>query len=125
MPPVPHGVRLAVPGRPEVRFHHFFDKPIFDGDHSPLVLGWSDDQLRSIVDRLAEWLPKGLPEGMRLATASCARSIVAEKRLTGRAVHFARGKEAYGGPRRYRSGDLRYTPGTTSPIPWTFCRRPV
>ena len=75
-------------------FEKLFDNPLY-GNHSPLVLGWTDDQLKPLVDRLAPFLPDNLTDQMQLATASCARSIVAEKKLTDRAVHYARRKDAY------------------------------
>lgn len=89
-------------------FRNIFDTPLF-GDHSPLVLGWSDDQLWPVVDRLADVLPPNLTEGMQLAIASCALSIAVEKQLTGRWVHFPRAKEAYRVPTRYRRCGPRYT----------------
>jgi hypothetical protein len=46
---------------------------------------------------------------MVLAVASIARSIVTEKKATGRAVHYARAKERYRRPMRYRDGDFRYS----------------
>ena len=85
-----------------------FDNPVF-GDHSPLVLGWGEDQLWPIVDRLAPWLPDNMTVAMRLAIAGVARSIVTEEKITGNGVHFARGKDAYRIPKRYRDGDPRNT----------------
>ena len=85
-----------------------FDNPVL-GDHSPLVLGWDDDQLRPIVERLAPLVPDNLTVAMRLAIAGVARSVVTEEKITGRGVHFARGKDAYGTPKRYRDGDPRRT----------------
>ena len=79
------------------------------GDHNPLVLGWGEDQLWPIVDRLAPWLPDNLTVGMKLAIAGIARSIVTEEKITGNGVHFARGKDAYRMPKRYRDGDPRNT----------------
>ncbi len=89
-------------------FRNFFHNPVF-GDHNPLVLGWSDDQLWPIVERLTPWLPDNLTDAMRLAIAGIARSIVIEERITGNGVHFARGKDAYRMPKRYRDGDPRNT----------------
>ena len=89
-------------------FQRLFDNPLY-GNHSPLVLGWTDDQLEPLVDRLAPFLPDNLTDQMQLAIASCARSIVAEKKLTDRAVHYARRKDAYRVPQRYRCGDPRYS----------------
>ena len=85
-------------------FPRLSDNPLF-GDHRPLVLGWRDDQLRPIADQLAPWLPDKPTEQMLLAIASIARSIVAENKRSGRAVHYARGKEPYRQPKRYRDGD--------------------
>ena len=89
-------------------FRCLFDNPVF-GDHSPLVLGWGEEQLRPIVDRLAPWLPDDLTVEMKLAIAGIARSIVTEEKITGHGVHFARGKEPYRMPKRYRDGDPRNT----------------
>ena len=46
---------------------------------------------------------------MKLAIAGIARSIVTEEKITGNGVHFARGKDAYRMPKRYRNGDPRNT----------------
>ena len=89
-------------------FRCLFDNPVF-GDHSPLVLGWGEDQLWPIVDRLAPFMPDNLTVGMKLAIAGVARSIVTEEKITGNGVHFARGKDAYRIPKRYRDGDPRNT----------------
>jgi hypothetical protein len=77
--------------------------------HSLLVPGWSEDQLTASVERLIPWLPNGLTDQMRFAVASVARSIVVESIITGRGVHYARAKEPYRRPRRYRYGDPRFT----------------
>jgi hypothetical protein len=89
-------------------FQRLFDNPLY-GNQSPLVLGWTDDQLGPLVDLLAPLLPDNLTDQMQLAIASCARSIVAEKKLTDRAVHYARRRDAYRVPQRYRCGDPRYS----------------
>ena len=89
-------------------FRCLFDNPVF-GDHSPLVLGWGEDQLWPIADRLAPLLPDNVTVAMRLAVAGVARSIVTEEKITGNGVHFARGKDAYRTPKRYRDGDPRNT----------------
>ena len=102
---------------PDVEFQRIFDNPVF-GDHSPLVLGWTDDQLRPVVERLDPWLPDGLTDKWKLAIASCALSVVAEKKLTGRGVHYARRR----GLTRYRSGigaEIPTSRGTSSPARWT------
>lgn len=91
-----------------MKFTLFFDSPLL-GQHVPLVLGWSDHQLWPIVDRLAQLLPTGLSEGMQLAIAACARSIVVEKRLSGCGVRYARAKDSYRIPKRYRCNDPRYS----------------
>ena len=89
-------------------FRCVFDNPVF-GDHSPLVLGSAEDQLRPIADRLAPFMPDNLTVAMRFAIAGIARSIVTEEKITGNGVHFARGKDAYRIPKRYRDGDPRNT----------------
>jgi hypothetical protein len=89
-------------------FQNLFDNPLY-GNHSPLVLRWSDDQLKPLVDRLAPFLPDNLTDQMQLAIASIARSIVTEETITGRGVHYARKKDPYRQPQRYRDGDPRFT----------------
>ena len=89
-------------------FRCLFDNPAI-GDHSPLVLGWGEEQLGPIVDRLAPCLPDDLTVEMKLAIAGIARSIVTEEKITGNGVHFARGKEPYRMPKRYRDGDPHNT----------------
>jgi hypothetical protein len=89
-------------------FQLLFDNPVF-GDHCPLVLGWSDDQLKPVVNRLASLLPDNLTDQMQLAIASIARSIVAEEKITGLGVHYARKRDRYGQPQRYRDGDPRFS----------------
>jgi|SRR5271163_5085525 len=74
-----------------------------------LVMRWRDDQLRSLVERLIPWLPDSLTDQMQLAIASAARSIVVAAIITGQGVHYARGKEPYRQPKRYRDGDPRFT----------------
>jgi hypothetical protein len=89
-------------------FQLLFENPVF-GDHCPLVLGWSDDQLKPVVNRLASLLPDNLTDQMQLAIASIARSIVAEEKITGLGVHYARKRDRYGHPQRYRDGDPRFS----------------
>jgi len=71
----------------------------------PLVLMWHVDQLRPLVDLLIPWLPEGLTVQMQLAIASEARSIVVDHVISGRGVHYARAKDSYRTPKRYRDGD--------------------
>jgi hypothetical protein len=89
-------------------FQKLFDNPLW-GDHCPLVLRWRDDQLKPLVDRLAPLMPDSLSDQMQLAVASVARSIVTEKTITGHGVHYARAKDPYRRPKRYRDGDPRFT----------------
>jgi hypothetical protein len=89
-------------------FQRLFDNPLY-GNHSPLVLGWSDDQLWQVVDRLAPLLPDKLTDQMQFAIASIARSIVTEEKITGVGVHYARKKDRYRRPQRYRDGDPRFS----------------
>ena len=59
-PDVAGGPRQPDGRRPGMTtFRCLFDNPVF-GDHSPLVLGWAEDQLWPIVDRLAPFLPDNL-----------------------------------------------------------------
>jgi hypothetical protein len=87
---------------------HIFADPLW-GNHSPLVLGWDDDQLKPLVHALAPLLPGSLTDQKRYAVASVARSIVVESMITGRGVHYARAKSPYSQPKRYRSGDPLFT----------------
>ncbi len=87
---------------------HIFADPLW-GNHSPLVLGWDDDQLRPLVHALAPLLPGSLTDQKRCAVASVARAIVVEKMTTNRGVHYARAKEPYRRPKRYRNGDPLFT----------------
>jgi len=80
-----------------------YDSPVY-GFHDPLVLGWSDDQLRPIVKRLRPRLPTGLTANMLLAAAGCALSLAVEKKSSGKRLRYARAKEPYRAPKRYRSG---------------------
>ncbi|MGW4019117.1 hypothetical protein ACWECW_22715 [Rhodococcus ruber] len=77
--------------------------------HSPLVLGWSDEQLSTIAEKLRPRLPGEPTDRMVLAAAAVARSIVLEEKVTGRGVHYARGKPFYGIPVRYRADDPHFT----------------
>jgi hypothetical protein len=85
-----------------------FENFVF-GEHTPLVLRWSDDQLREIAERLAPFLPDSVTEDMQFAVASIARSIVVDQRITGQGVHYSRKKNVYSRPERYRNGDPRFT----------------
>jgi hypothetical protein len=89
-------------------FEKLFDNPLY-GDHAPLVLRWSNDQLAAIAECLAPLLPDNLSDQMILAIACIARSIVAEHAISGRRVHYPRGKDRYRLPKRYRDGDPRLT----------------
>src|ERR1700741_3371435 len=89
-------------------FPRLLDDPLY-GNHSPLVMGWSDGQLEPLVDQLVPLLPDELTDQMHFAIASIARSIVTEEKITGRRVHYARAKDPYRQPNRYRSGDPRFT----------------
>jgi hypothetical protein len=90
-----------------------FNDPVraqnFYGDHAPLVLRWSNDQLSAIAECLAPLLPDNLTDKMQLAIAGIARSIVAEHAISGRRVHYPRGRDRYRLPKRYRDGDPRLT----------------
>lgn len=79
------------------------------GNHSPLVLRWHDAQLGPLALALRPFLPDNATDRMGFAVASVARSIVVEKRLTDRGVHYARAKGPYSVPRRYRDGDPLFT----------------
>jgi hypothetical protein len=85
------------------RLFDLFDSPVY-GFHDPLVLWWSDDQLRPIVERLRPRLPESLTARMLLAIAACALSLVVAKMVSGKPLRYARAKEPYRVPKRYRSG---------------------
>jgi hypothetical protein len=91
-----------------MRIEGFFDDPLW-GNHGPLILRWNDGQLKPIVERLGPLLPKNLTDEMRYAVAGVARSIVVENLMTGRGVHYARAKDPYSRPKRYRDGDPLFT----------------
>lgn len=85
-----------------------FADPLW-GNHSPLVLRWHDDQLQPLVEPINSFVPENATDRVRYAVASVARSIVVEKVLTDRGVHYARAKGPYGTPKRYRDGDPLFT----------------
>lgn len=85
-----------------------FADPLW-GNHSPLVLRWHDDQLEPLVEPLRSFVSDNATDRVRYAVASVARSIVVEKALTDRGVHYARAKGPYGTPARYRDGDPLFT----------------
>jgi hypothetical protein len=89
---------------------NLLDNPLY-GDHAPLVLGWSDDQLHLIADRLRpSLLPANRTDQMWLAIAAVARSLVTERTVTrDLGVHYARAKNPYSQRKRYRTGDPRFT----------------
>lgn len=91
-----------------MRTENIFADPLW-GNHGPLVLRWDDDQLKPIVAGLGPLLPTTLTDEMRYAVAGVARSIVVENMMTGRGVHYARAKDPYSPPKRYRDGDPRFT----------------
>lgn len=85
-----------------------FADPLW-GNHSPLVLRWHDDQLEPLFEPLGSFVHANATDRVRYAVASVARSIVVEKMLTDRGVHYARAKGPYCTPRRYRDGDPLFT----------------
>ena len=91
-----------------MNLHRLFGNPLF-GNHSPLVLRWSDDQLWPFAERLAPNMPAGTTLEMMLAAAAAARSVVTEEKVSGKAVHYSRRRESYSNPDRYRDGDPRNT----------------
>src|SRR5258708_31591918 len=108
MSPTPATQKTSGWGRPDMAFEKLFDNPL-DGGRAPVVLRWSDDQLAAIAECLAPLLPDNLSDQMILAIACIARSIVAEHAISGRRVHYPRGKDRYRLPKRYRDGDPRLT----------------
>jgi hypothetical protein len=89
-------------------FSNLLDDPLF-GAHCPLVLRWSNDQVEPLVHPLAPLLPDNFTDRMLFAAAAIARSIVTEKVITGGGVHYARAKDPYNRPQRYRDGDPLFT----------------
>ncbi len=90
--------------------------PVF-GRHAPLILGWSDEQLLPLVQRLSPVLADGLTEQTQLAIAAVARSLVVDRKAAGPGLHYARGKDPYSRPLRYRDKDPRAT--------WWFVTRAI
>ena len=89
-------------------FRCLFDNPVFGG--SPSV-GPGVDRRPTLTDRRPA-VPVDAPEsteGFVFAVAACARSLVAEAKLTGGGLHYPRAKEPYRAPKRYRSADPRFT----------------
>lgn len=80
-----------------------YGRPVY-GDHEPLVLGWSDDQLQPAVDLLQHRLPTGLTTRMGFAIASVALALVIEKTRSGNPLRYPRARDAYRIPKRYRRG---------------------
>ncbi|KQY02934.1 hypothetical protein ASD37_25640 [Mycobacterium sp. Root135] len=99
----------------EPPFARLFDSQLFD-DHAPLLWGWSESDLTLVLDRLAHLLPANLPGRMQMAVAASALSIAVEKRRTGGGVHYARAKDAYGVPARYRCDPSRSWHYTTRSV---------
>ena len=88
-------------------FEQLFDNPLY-GDHAPLVLRWSDDQLAAIAECLAPLLPDNLSDQMmprhrehRQVDRRGARHLRSSGALSpGQRPLTAR-------PKRYRDGDPR------------------
>jgi hypothetical protein len=89
-------------------FSNLLDDPLF-GAHCPLVLRWSNDQGEPLVRPLAPLLSDNLTDRMLSAVAAIARSLVTEKMISGGGVHYARAKDPYSRPQRYRDGDPLFT----------------
>lgn len=86
-----------------------FGSEVWKGKHPALTLGWLDDQLVPVAVVLDPFLPGGLTREMKCAVAACARSLFVESHLSGHPVRYARAKEHYRGPKRYRQGDRFYS----------------
>lgn len=91
-----------------MRIEGLFADPLW-GNHAPLVLRWHDHQLEPLLKPLSSFVPDNATDRVRYAVASVARSIVVEKTLTGCGVHYARARDAYRVPIRYRDGDPLFT----------------
>ena len=91
------------------RLFDFYSGAVWGTKHAPLVLGWTNEQLAPSVEILQPYLPDHYATGLKFAVASCARSLVLENKLTGQPMRYARGKEHYRIPARYRSEDRFYT----------------
>jgi hypothetical protein len=61
------------------------DRPIWQ-DQSPLVLGWSDGQLRGIAEAIGPRLTPQLTDSVLMTAASIARSVVIERLTRSRGV---------------------------------------
>jgi hypothetical protein len=76
------------------------DRPIWQ-DQSPLVLGWSDGQLRGIAEAIGPRLTPQLTDSVLMTAASIARSVVIERLTRSRGVYYSRARNFYR-PSRYR-----------------------
>jgi hypothetical protein len=92
-----------------VTFTNILRNPVI-GTHNPLRLGWSDEQLWPVVERLQAVLDTSdLNDNHMLATASVAMSLVMEMKYTDGGLRYARRKDVYNIPKRYRCGDPLFT----------------
>lgn len=90
------------------------------GEHRPLMMGWTEEQLHASVAALRPWLTattKNMSGRMEVAVASVARDIVVDDLLGGRGVRYYRAKSPYSLPGRYRSKDPLFT--------WHFVTRAI
>jgi hypothetical protein len=77
--------------------------------HAPLLMHWDEDQLWPLAALLDPFLPTGLSDRMRLATASVARDLVLDHLIGGGGVHYSRKKSRYGTDRYRRKSDPLYS----------------
>ena len=90
-------------------FHNILQNPVI-GRHTPLRLRWSDEQLWPVVEQLQTIVDtSGLNDNHVFAAASVARSLVVEMKRQGGGLRYARRKDAYNIPKRYRCGDPLFT----------------
>lgn len=87
----------------------WFASQVWNGRHNPLRVDWRDDQLAPIAERLRSKMPDAPKRKGLFAAAAVTRSLVREAKLTGRPLRYARAKEHYRVPPRYRSGGPHYS----------------
>lgn len=86
-------------------FADLYPAPLWGQVHTPLRLGWSQEQLQPIIDILAPYIPETVTPKTLQAVAACARSVVREYIRTQKLTRYSRAKNFYAVNVRYRGGD--------------------
>jgi hypothetical protein len=71
-------------------------------DQTPLVMHWSEDQLRPIVALLEPFMPNWATDAKKLTVASAARDLVVDHLTDAKGLHYSRSMRRYGTD-RYRA----------------------